>query len=205
MKQGISALLGIDVAGAGAAVGLTALVYFAGVSPALQAVQAATNQRLQLAEREAEVDRLETSLLTSTIKLQDAAKAERGSPRVGAGTALERIGRISVLAADSGVSVTDLSPKAEQPGTRFNRVPMTIAGVGTAPSFISLLNRMHVEFPDTQVVSLTITAIPENRELPAGLSAEFVWYTVADVAGQSAKTSGDSGAGRAGAGAKSDR
>jgi hypothetical protein len=199
VKQASSALLGIDLAAGGVALAISALVYFAGVAPSIQAVQAAADERVELTRRKADADSLEKSLRNTTTKLEDLERADAGSARSASGTALDRIGRISAIAAEAGVSLTDLSPKQEQPGARFNRIPITISGQGQAPAFGPFLKRLHAEFPDTQVASMSISSTPEAREAPASFSAELVWYTVAKVAGQSDKSVSAANAGGAGA------
>jgi hypothetical protein len=194
MKQG--SMMSIDAAGAAALVGLTAAVYFCGVSPAMQAVEAAEQQRSAMLTRREECLRQERKLTETQRKLDELQSNEPRSLR--SCSALDRISRISELAAESGVSITDVSPRPEVVGTRFNRVPVNLAGVGSAKAFQSLLHALHKEFPDTQVASLTITGTPENRLAPASFSAELVWYTVAVPTNGAGRAAGAGGAGASG-------
>ena len=192
MTQRKSALTGIDLAGAAAALGFTALVYFVGIAPAQRAVDEAANERVALAEQEAAASRLENTLRTTRAKL-DQLLAAQEEPGAGVGaSANDRLGRISVLAQQGAVSITGLTPRPEVKGTRFNRVPISISGLGTPPGFLALLKRLHEEFPDMQVASLAITGNPAVRGAPAQLEAELVWYTVADAPG----AAGAGGSGR---------
>jgi Tfp pilus assembly protein PilO len=183
----------LDVGGVGVLVALTLAAYFTGVSPAVRAVRAAEEERTRLAERQAHAQGLERTLQQAQRKLEALESAERRElPRA---TALDRISRISEIAAANGVSLTDLSPRPEVKGTRFNRVPIVVAGLGPSASFEALLRDLHQEYPDVQVVSLTITANVENAKSPASLNAELAWYTIAENAAGSGRAGSAGGAG----------
>jgi Tfp pilus assembly protein PilO len=195
MRAGAMTLL--DGAGVGVLAALSLAAYFMGVAPAVRAVQGAEQERVQLAEKQAQAQSLERSLQQVQRKLDALESAGTGvGPRA---SALDRISRISEIAAASGVSLTDLSPRPEVKGTRFNRVPIVVAGLGSSGSFQSLLRDLHAEYPDLQLVSLTITSNLENRKSPASLNAELVWYTVAEGAGGSGRSGGAGGPAPAGA------
>ncbi len=196
MRAGAMTLL--DGAGVGVLAALSLAAYFMGVAPAVRAVQGAEQERVQLAEKQAQAQSLERSLHQVQRKLEalESAGTEVKGPRA---SALDRISRISEIAAASGVSLTDLSPRPEVKGTRFNRVPIVVAGLGSSASFQALLRDLHAEYPDLQLVSLTITSNLENRKSPASLNAELVWYTVADGAGLEGRSGGAGGPTPAGA------
>jgi hypothetical protein len=190
--MGVHGPMGINLGGISVLAAVTAVTYFSGVSPSTKAVAAAEREREELKARKEEEADLGRTLLNAQQRLENIQAAEKGSGLV-ASSALDRITRIGELAVETSVSITDLSPKPEIVGTRFNRVPITVAGLGTSVAFQALLKRLHQQYPDTQVVSLSITDNPENQYTPATFRAELVWYT---IAGGSGGNGTEAGAGR---------
>lgn|GEM_PF-2531769 len=171
-------ILGIDAGGATVAIMVAGAVYFGGVLPARSAAEAAAKDREEFATMQGELARTESSLATARQNLQQYTANESATtspPR----TPLDRIHRMGELAQAAGVRLTEVSPGAEQPGKRFNRSPLMLKGLGRSPGFIALLAAIHREFPDTQVVNLTLTGSPTVREADQAFEAELVWYSVA--------------------------
>jgi hypothetical protein len=173
-----STVLGIDAAGAAIAAILAGAVYFGGIVPARSAAEAAAKEHEDLAAKREDLIQVEGSLRVARQKLENLTQKEPSTAPV-ARTPLDRIRRIGELAQTAGVSLTEVSPGAEQPGQRFNRSPLILKGAGRSPGFIALLREIHREFPDTQVVALTITGSPQLRQLDQSFAAELVWYSVA--------------------------
>jgi hypothetical protein len=172
-----SSILGIDAGGVMIAVALASAVYFGGVLPSRRAAEAAVQERADLAAKHEELDNVESNLRTARQNL--AAESKESGTDVLSRTPLDRIRRISELAQASGVNLTEVTPKAEQPGQRFNQVPLTLRGLGRSPGFIRLLQSIQQEFPDTQLVSLVLKGAPAVPEADQSFEAGLVWYTVA--------------------------
>jgi hypothetical protein len=196
-------ILGIDAGGAAIAAIVAGAVYFGGILPARSAAEAAAREHEELSAKQEDLIRVESSLRTARRNLEKLTEEEPSTAPI-ARTPLDRIRRIGELAQASGVSLTEVSPGAEQPGRRFNRSPLMLRGAGRSPGFIGLLRDIHREFPDTQIVSMTISGSPHLRQADQSLEAELVWYTVARPgsagSGPTAGSGPNAGAGGAPAG-----
>lgn len=171
-------MLGIDAAGVVVCAALAAGVYMTAVLPSRAAAAAAAQDREALCEKQKDIAMMDAGLQASK-KLLEELTANAAGDKSQALTSLDRISRISQLAANTGVAVIELSPRAEKTGTKYNQSPVTLRGSGRLPGFTALLRELHREFPDTQLVSLSITGNPEQRGVDQAMSADLVWYTLA--------------------------
>ncbi len=192
--KGPKNLLTADIIGLAAVGSLTAVVYLAGVSPMLQKADAEVAQRATLSEQEQAVTAKSQDLRDAKARL--AAIEEERSRSVHlypASMRNDKVRRLSELAAEVKVTVTEITPRDTIKGDRVSRVPITLAGTSEAPAFQEFLRRLHAEFPDTHVVSFNIADIPESLDSPATFSAELIWFTIGERAAQSGREGGAAG------------
>jgi hypothetical protein len=188
-------VMAVDAAGVAVLAALGAAVYLTGIAPTRAAALSAVEQRQQLETQQLNLKDARDHLAESGRKRaklrEDAAKA----PRVGAEDPNQRIRAVSEIASKHGVTITELTPKAEVPGTRFKRLPIAVAGVGSAVSFEQVFADLHAAFPDTEVTNLSITGTPDSPTKMATFRAEVVWYALADLPNKAAPAGRTAGSG----------
>jgi len=180
----------IDAAAVTLCAALAGAVYMTAVVPSRAAAEAAARDREALCEKQRDISENESAIGDAERKL-NAIEGSEARDKPPARTPLDRISRISELAQASGVSLTEVSPGAERPGAKYNQSPLSLKGSGRMPGFMSLLSDLHREFPDTQLVSLTLTGRPEQPQVDQAMSAELVWYTLVGGAGRTGSTAKD--------------
>lgn len=170
----------IDALGLGALFAIAALAYTLGVRPQQQAYSESLSLRKELVDVNAELTGMEKSVREQRATL-DAAQTQLASGSI----RLEHASRINArsqqltdIAMAAGLQVRELAPKEPLRGSRFSRVPINIAGLGSFQAVRGFLARLHDECRDTQLVAFSLVSRPDSPEALPTFSAQMMWYTI---------------------------
>jgi hypothetical protein len=84
------------------------------------------------------------------------------------------LAKITDLAGETHLSVTEVRPGSATDGRDFDAVPISIAGTGSYPACAAFLHRLRSEFPDTAVKSFRATQADGGNAI---FSFDLLWYT----------------------------
>ena len=158
---------------------LSGLAYAFGVSPLLERHVAVRQQEVELiVAREKAADAMKT--LAAIQRQQAVAQQEiAASPlrQQPAGLLNQRLALVTELAGQNGAGLDDLQPGKIAPGTRYDGLPIHVAGTGSYPTFSALVHRLRREFPDTGVNRFEIAGSPQDATGSARFSFDLIWYT----------------------------
>jgi len=175
-----SALTATHVHAIGAVVCLAALgaAWFGSIGPAMASRSAAQAQRSAIAAQEAQAEQLRNQVVMFERRLGQAVAEERASP-----LRLEPISRInrrlsevSELAAEAGLDVSVVRPGKVVKTSRFEVVPIELAGHGSYRACATFLHGAHRAFPDMGVAAVQIDRRLEGAEADGDFSFTLAWY-----------------------------
>ncbi|MDX2116571.1 MAG: type 4a pilus biogenesis protein PilO [Planctomycetota bacterium] len=172
----------IDATAIACLAGATAIAYFAGVRPMAQAKDATREQFAQARQMDQQRDEREHALHAANeeqTKLT-AERAEIGLTLEPESSVNKRMARLTELAEQAGLKVTQLTPGKAVQGKRSRMVPIAVAGRGTYPQAAAFLALVHEQMRDTAVARLAMASTPENAELPADCAVQLVWHALAN-------------------------
>ena len=158
---------------------VTAIVYFFGFSPLLERHALVNRQQQELGsvrEKLSESQRILADLHQQSIV---AAQQLEASPlRLQPVSSLnQRLALVSDLAMQGGAALDDLQPGKSSAGSRYDALPIHVAGTGSFPAFTALLHRIRAEFPDTGIRTFELSGNPQEEAAKAKFSVELLWYT----------------------------
>lgn len=180
MKSTIVKTWQVYAAGIAACTALAAGTWFTLVGPTLAQLQKDDAVHLELADRHQKAADLNASLVStrrqlataketlahSTLKLQPASDLNA------------RLARLTDLATSCGLTIDEMRPGALAELSKFQTLPVHMAGTGTYPACAKFLHTLRQSYPDTGVEALEAT---NQNPTPQGSVATFrfdlVWYT----------------------------
>lgn len=93
----------------------------------------------------------------------------------------ERLDQLTELAGAAGLQVHRLSPGVSSEGARHSATVLHLTGRGPFAACDRFVASIHSRFNDTAVITLHLTAPPENTDSPVDLNVELLWYTAPDA------------------------
>jgi len=176
------------IAAALCAVALAA-AWFGSIGPAIASRAAAQAQRAAIAAQDEQADQLRNRVVVLERRLGQVIQEERASP-----LRLEPISRInrrlsevSELAAASGLDLSQVKPGQVVRTSRFEVVPIELAGRGSYRACATFLHGAHEAFPDMGVAKVQIDRRLNSAESDADFAFTLAWYAApSGRAGQSA-------------------
>ncbi|HWE93455.1 MAG TPA: type 4a pilus biogenesis protein PilO [Tepidisphaeraceae bacterium] len=128
--------------------------------------QKAADLNAALAATRRQVEAANASLSQATIKLQPASDLN------------SRLTKLTDLATRCGLTIDEMRPGVLSDSSRFQTLPVHMAGTGTYPACAKFLHTLRQSYPDTGVESLEAA---NSNPAPQGSDATFrfdlVWYT----------------------------
>ena len=171
----------IDLAGIFLCVVMAILGYYWGIRPVVQRHKTVVEQERQLKTNHKNLGELTGIISSLKDKLTTVSKALADSPieLQSAYSVNPRIARLTELADGSGIKIDKIQPGRPISGSRFQTVPIYLAGSGSFPAFVTLLSRLGETFADTAVVSFDLTANPAQAAITAEFQIDLLWYAAA--------------------------
>lgn len=169
----------IDAAGAAAALLLCGVAYVGVVGPELAARGEMEQARLELSRSWTDASQRREALAEAQRAFDEArAAASKAVSFASVNTLNDRLGRLATAVESCGAKLTEVIPAAPIKAGAFDRIQIRIAGEATYPQAIRLLDTLDQLFPDTEVVSFSLSGSPETPDTPARLGADLAWYTL---------------------------
>ena len=169
----------IDALGVIGMVAISALVYGLGINPLLERHALASRQQQEMTGIREKAN--ESQKILTDLQKQSTAAAQQleASPlRLQPVTQLnQRLALVTDLAMQGGATLDDLQPGKSSAGSRYDALPIHVAGTGSFPAFTALMHRLHTEFPDTGVSTFEMSGTPQEDPAKAKFSVELLWYT----------------------------
>jgi Tfp pilus assembly protein PilO len=169
----------VDAAAIGAILLLSAIGYFAGVSPPLQARNAATAGAASVENTLTSIKSLERS--TATLRLEiDATYKDVAATGVTLASPAELnavIGWLTELSAKHKLDLASIEPTAAMVGGRTLRTPIRMNGRGSVWACARFLHEVHKSRPDAEVVGLSLTTVPGAGDTDGSFSFEIAWHS----------------------------
>ncbi len=171
----------IDLAGIFLCAVIAILGYYWGVRPVVQRHKTVAEQETQLKTNRKNLDELAGIISSLKNKLTTVSKALADSPieLQSAYSVNPRIAHLAELAGGSGIKIDKIQPGRPISSSRFQTVPIYLAGSGSFPAFVTMLRRLGETFADTAVVSFDLTANPANPAIAAEFQIDLLWYAAA--------------------------
>lgn len=180
MNLGRSGVWTIDTTAIACFAGATAIAYFAGVRPMAQAKEATREQfaaARQMDQNREQRDR--------DLRAANAEQLKLAAERDEIGLVLEpetninkRLARLTELAEQAGLKVTQLTPGKAVSGKRSRMVPIAVAGRGGYAQAGAFLALVHEQMRDTAVARLAMASTPENADQPADCAVQLIWHAI---------------------------
>jgi len=179
MKQGKDKRLAmIDAAGVAVCLALSAAVYAVAVRPVLDERAARRQQAVELREREQKASELgatlanrrqtlaqtEQQVATRSLKLHPLAQLNR------------RLADLTQMSDACELSLDQVEPGTQEPGTHYVSVPIRVTGRGTYTSTTQFLARLHERWPDLAVASLDLSGNPRMAQDQPRFTIQLLWY-----------------------------
>lgn len=169
----------IDAVAAAACVALSLAIYLTLVRPA--AKHRAENEQLrsQISEKTQAVRQARASLSALRKQFSDAEVSLEALPlRLESARQINhRLAKLADLASKAGIELHQMKPQTPRAGTRYDVVPISLAGSGDYRRVTLFLRRLHEGFTDVAVVGFDLTS-----QTPGSSSAVFdldlVWYAM---------------------------
>jgi Tfp pilus assembly protein PilO len=170
----------IYAAGIAACTALATGIWFTLIGPTLAQLEKDDAARHELAQRHEKAADLNASLVStrrqlttanetlahSTLKLQPASDLNA------------RLAKLTDLATSCGLTIDEMHPGTLADASKFQTLPVHMAGSGSYPDCAKFLHTLRQSFPDTGVEALEAT---NPNPTPQGAAATFrldlVWYT----------------------------
>jgi len=173
----------IDLAAAGICALLALIAYVVGVYPvirrhqgfALRATELEVQQKKvrklfgKVAHVASEITQIKQELADNTIELKPADQVN------------SHLARLAALAGKCGLKLDQLRPDKPLNSSRYQTVPIYLAGSGNFPACVKLLRELQRGFPDTSVASFEVKGDPTKPAEPTKLRVDLLWYALADV------------------------
>jgi len=171
----------IDLAAVGACALLALIAYVVGVHPvirrhrgfALRAIELRAQQKKarklsgKVAHVASEIVRIKQKLADNTIDLKSSDQVN------------SHLARLAALAGQCGLKLDQLRPDTPLNGSRYQTVPIYLAGSGNFPACVKLLRELQRGFPDTSVASFEVKGDPTKPSEPTKLRVDLLWYALA--------------------------
>lgn len=169
----------IDAVGVIGMVAISALVYGLGINPLLERHALSIHQQQEMTRIREKANESQKILTDLQKQSTAAARQLEASPlRLQPVTLLnQRLALVTDLAMQGGATLDDLQPGKSSAGSRFDALPIHVAGTGSFPAFTALMHRLHMEFPDTGVSTFEMSGTPQEDPTKAKFSVELLWYT----------------------------
>ena len=169
----------VDALGVVALAALSGLAYWLGVSPMLE--RHARIEARQIELNTAHRKSAETLHQLADIKTQLVATRKELSAaplRLEPASLLNhRLALVTDLVSQSGAGLDDIQPGRPGGGSRFDMLPIRVAGTATYGTFTALLHRLRADFPDIGVSSLDVAGNPQDPTGSAKFGLDLIWYT----------------------------
>ncbi len=168
----------IDAAGAAACALLLLGVYLLGIAPLSSRQQHAEARQEELRTQRHQADRLARLRMGLEERLAQvrASAAEFRLELLPVGQVNRRLAELSELASKTGLKIDGIEPGQAVGGTRYEMVPISVAGKGTFTNCVAFLHQLRSRLPDTGVSALELTGNPSDPAGPAGFRFELLWY-----------------------------
>ncbi len=165
----------IDAAGVGICVLLTLLLIFGGIQPLLSSRANFESQRQLLDQRSSHAMKLDLAKAQITNSLNLVRNTLEASPlRLSPATDVNlRLSQISSRATRSGLDINEIRPGLSAASSRYETIPVLLAGSGSFSRCTQFLRSLHEEFPDTAVRSLELIAGPIEPGRPSNATFSF--------------------------------
>jgi Tfp pilus assembly protein PilO len=130
-----------------------------------------SQKQAMIADRSAELERL-------TDQVEQAREALKRRPfrLVSACDVNVRIAEMATLAMSAGLKLDEIEPGASRPDSRYERIPIHLAGTGNYPACVAMLHRLRRNFPDTTVIALDLSGDPADSRVPTEFQMELMWH-----------------------------
>ncbi len=178
----------IDAIGAGLCLLLTLGLYTMSISPLRAEQDALDDRRLELKAHQAKADKLSMTRIAVGEQLAGvkASVAEVKLELLPASQINGRIAAVGDLAAALGLKIDSIQPGEAISGSRYEMVPMTLAGSGTYAKCLAFIHELRKALPDTGVSALELSGNPSERSGEKGSEARFrfelLWYAAPKLA-----------------------
>ena len=168
----------IDAAGVATILAVTALVYLAGIRPALSKRAHAAGDRARLSDRRLKCTELSDLAADLKSQLLDTQKAlaNNAIQLQPASDVNQRVAGIADLATKSKLNIDDLRLGPSSSASRYTAVPITLAGTGTYQTCITFLHALNKTYPDTCVSTSEVSSDPGDPTGVATFKFELLWY-----------------------------
>lgn len=158
---------------------ITAALYLAAIRPAMDL--SAREQRIK-----EQISGLRTTLLSHRqqgarmqVLVDEARELAAGQTPLQPGdTLLTRRAELTGLLGDHQLLLDQFETGDQVLADGFTRHTITLRGDGAFPDIVAMLAALHVEFPDTLMVSIEITGQPLAAESQRRFVLELLWYAL---------------------------
>ena len=170
--------LHIDLGALGVFALLTLGAYLFGVHPVIERHKSLDNRAVELRGQQSrdrelsievahvasEITKLNQELSDNAIKLKSVDQIN------------SQLARLAALTGNCGLKLDQLRPDKSLNGSRYQTVPIYLAGSGSFPECVKLLHELQRSFPDTSVASFEIAGDPTKPKEPTRLRVDLLWY-----------------------------
>ena len=171
--------LQMDALGVGAMLVISAAIYCFGIGPLIERHSRAHWQQGELSIAYGNLSESQKILANLRDRSALATQRIKASPlKLQPVTQLnQRLALVADLATQGGATLDDVQPGKTSAGTRFDVLPIHVAGTGSFPAFTAMLHRVHTQFPDTGISTFELSGSPQEEAASAKFSVELIWYT----------------------------
>ena len=168
----------IDCTGLFVCAVLTAAIYLVGVRALMSHVELMSTQKSELRASRARA----TDVAASIQSLRTQLTAVRGEIEKlpleleSAREINQRIARLTDLAGETGLEITDIQPGAPTSKPRFAIIPITLSGVGDWRACARFLHDVRQVFPDSGVATFELTGNPSDPAATAQFRLGIIWH-----------------------------
>lgn len=168
-------VIGISLCLAGAAV-----LYFAGICPALRQEEAVTAQNAQLQVQRQEAVKLAAQAAAMRGQLAEMCqRLSESEIQLRPVSHLNRqIARLAELASGNGLKMEEVEPGKVSATPQHLLVPIRMSGRGSYENWSAFLGQLPNSAPDTHVESFELTGNPHEQSSPATFQVGLVWYAM---------------------------
>ncbi len=168
----------IDAAGGVVCALLVLSLYLLGIAPVSGRQERVEARQEELLTQRHQADRLARLRMGLEEQLAQvrASVAQFRLELLPVGQVNRRLAELSDLASKTGLKIDGIEPGGAVGGTRYEMVPITVAGKGTFTNCVGFLHQLRSRLPDTGVSALELTGNPSEPTAPAGFRFELLWY-----------------------------
>lgn len=175
----------IDAAGVVFCIAASAGVYFGGMSPLMQQHAALEQQQGDLANQQRRASQLASS--TALLKKELQSVRRRLAKTKITLRPIKHLNRqivsLTELVNKCGLKTNSIQLGKIHKSSKYNIVPIDLAGVGKFKTSALFLHRLSEGFPDTGISGFEISGDPQHPGTPGTFRFQLFWYA-ASLAGE---------------------